>query len=247
MPVSLGQGEEDSLLARRWGSAWQDVAEMSPSERTRLLLVRHGESRVTVKQIIGGDLSCTGLSPLGRRQAEVLGERWTRGHEPKVDALWSSTLPRAKETAELLSPALGGLRVQTHHDLVERRPGEADGVGYKEFSSLFEWAGDVHPHLPLAPGGESLATFNYRTGQALYELIEQNAGTTMMIVCHGGVIDIAMRLFLGLGMNMQFVLWTLNTSITEFVTTDDPGVWRLVRYNDSAHLDGLPPRTEPAE
>ena len=81
---------------------------MSSGEQTRLLLIRHGESEVTVKQIIGGDLACTGLSPLGRHQAEMLGDRWAQGHEPKVDALWSSTLPRATETAELLSPALGG-------------------------------------------------------------------------------------------------------------------------------------------
>ena len=194
---------------------------MSSGERTRLLLIRHGESEVTVKQIIGGDLACTGLSPLGRRQAEALGERYMQGYEPKVDALWASTLPRAIETADLLSPSLGDLKVHTHPDLVERRPGEA--------------------------GGESLAAFSYRTGQALYELVEGYPGTTMMVVCHGGVIDIAMRLFMGLGMNTQFVLWTLNTSITEFVTTDEPGVWRLVRYNDAAHLDGLPPRTEPAE
>ena len=239
--------EDESLEAQQGSLAWQDGAEMSSGERTRLLLIRHGESEVTVKQIIGGDLACTGLSPLGRRQAEALGERYMQGNQPKVDALWSSTLPRAIETADLLSPSLGGLKVHTHPDLVERRPGEADGVGYQEFGSLFEWTGDFHPHLPLAPGGESLAAFSYRTGQALYELVEGYPGTTMMVVCHGGVIDIAMRLFMGLGMNSQFVLWTLNTSITEFVTTDEPGVWRLVRYNDSAHLDGLPPRTEPAE
>ncbi|WP_419918287.1 histidine phosphatase family protein [Candidatus Poriferisocius sp.] len=220
---------------------------MSSRPRTRLLLIRHGESQVTVKQIIGGDLSCTGLSHLGRRQAQALSERWARGYEPNVDALWASTLPRAVETAELLSPALGGLLVQTHVDLVERRPGEADGVGYEEFGSLFEWTGDFHPHIPLAPGGESLATFSYRTGRALYELIEGNPGTTMMVVCHGGVIDVAMRLFMGLGMSRQFVLWTLNTSITEFVATDDPGVWQLARYNDAAHLAGLSARTEPAD
>ena len=210
-----------------------------------MLLIRHGESEVTVKQIIGGELACTGLSPLGRSQAEALGTRWERGHEPKVDALWASTLPRAIETAELLAPSLGGLKVHTHSDLVERRPGEADGVGYEEFGSLFEWTGDFHPHLPLAPGGESLAAFSYRTGQALYELVEGYPGTSMMVVCHGGVIDIAMRLFLGLGMTTHFMLWTLNTSITEFVSTDEPGMWRLVRYNDSAHLLGLPSRTEP--
>ncbi len=240
-----GCGPEDSQEAGAKCSAWQDGGEMSAKKRTRLLLVRHGESEVTVKQILGGELSCTGLSPLGRRQAEELGERWAEGHEPEVDALWSSTLPRAIETAELLSLPLGGLTVQTHPDLVERRPGEADGVAYKEFNSRYEWTSDYHPHVPLAPGGESLAAFHYRTGQALYELVEGYPGTTMMIVCHGGVIDIAMRLFLGIGMNTPFVLWTLNTSVTEFAATDDPGVWRLVRYNDSAHLAGLPARTPP--
>ncbi len=226
--------------------AWQDGADMSADDPTRLLLIRHGESEATVKQIIGGDLACTGLSPLGRRQAEALGERWAQGSEPKVDALWSSTLPRAAETAELLAQPLGGLEVHTHPDLVERRPGEADGVGYEEFANRFDWTGDFHPHLPVAPGGESLAAFSYRTGQALYELVDGCPGTTMMVVCHGGVIDIAMRLFLGLGMTTKFVLWTLNTSITEFTATDEPGMWRLVRYNDAAHLNGLPARTEPA-
>ncbi|MCY4272826.1 MAG: histidine phosphatase family protein, partial [bacterium] len=174
---------------------------MASGDRTRLLLIRHGESEATVKQIIGGDRACTGLSPLGRRQSQALGERWLEGHEPKVDALWASTLPRATETAEALSAPLGGLPVHTHPDLVERRPGEADGVGYEDFADLFEWTGDVHPHLPLAPGGESLAAFSYRTGHALYELVEGHPGATMMVVCHGGVIDVAMRLFMGLGMN----------------------------------------------
>jgi len=98
---------------------------MTSGDRTRLLLIRHGESEVTVKQIIGGDRACTGLSPLGRRQSQALGERWMAGHEPIVDALWSSTLPRAEETAEALSAPLGGLKVHTHPNLVERRPGEA--------------------------------------------------------------------------------------------------------------------------
>jgi len=40
----------------------------------------------------------------------------------------------------------------------------------------------------------------------------------------------------------MFDLWTINTSITEFVVTT-PGRWRLVRYNDHAHLAGLPEET----
>ncbi|MXW42038.1 MAG: histidine phosphatase family protein [Acidimicrobiia bacterium] len=217
---------------------------MSQELPTRLLLIRHGESEVTVKQIIGGDQSCTGLSVLGRQQAEALGRRWAEGHEPKVDALWSSTLPRAYQTAELLAASLGDLKVQMHPDLVERRPGQADGVSFSEFTDQFEWTGDVHPYVPLAPGGESQSDFFHRTGKALYELVHSNPGTTMMVVCHGGVIDVAMRVLLGLAPAAPFLLWTLNTSITEFLTTDKIGVWRLVRYNDSSHLSGLPTHTD---
>ncbi|MCY3967383.1 MAG: histidine phosphatase family protein [bacterium] len=219
---------------------------MSKQSSTRLLFVRHGESEVTVRQVIGGDKACTGLSYLGRQQAAALGQRWAQGHEPKVDALWSSTLPRAFETAELLAEPLGGLDVQTHLDLVERRPGMADGVAFRDFSDQFEWERDHHPHIPLAPGAESQSDFFHRTGKAIYELVEANPGTTMMLVCHGGVIDVAFRVLLGLAPSAPFVLWTLNTSITEFSTTDRPGLWRLVRYNDFSHLHGLPTRTEPA-
>jgi hypothetical protein len=40
----------------------------------------------------------------------------------------------------------------------------------------------------------------------------------------------------------SFVLATFNTSITEFLR-EDAATWRLVRYNDAAHLAGLPAAT----
>ncbi len=217
---------------------------MSELPSTRLILIRHGESEVTVKQIIGGDRSCTGLSDLGRRQAEALGRRWLQGYEPKVDVLWSSTLPRAVETAELLAEPLGGLELHTHPDLVERRPGMADGVAFEEFPDQFDWRGDDHPHMPIAPGAESQSDFFHRTGKALYELAEDHRGNTIMVVCHGGVIDVALRVLLGLAPSAPFLLWTLNTSITEFLSTEKAGIWRLVRYNDFTHLQGLPERSQ---
>ena len=64
-----------------------------------------------------------------------------------------------------------------------------------------------------------------------------------MIVCHGGVIDVAIRQLLDLPRRGQFDLWTLNTSLTEFLVDDTGttrGRWTLIRYNDHAHLVGLP-------
>ncbi|MEY5153195.1 MAG: hypothetical protein RLZZ551_1744, partial [Actinomycetota bacterium] len=43
---------------------------------TRVILIRHGESQVSVDKIIGGFRTCNGLSELGRRQAAALGQRF---------------------------------------------------------------------------------------------------------------------------------------------------------------------------
>lgn len=211
--------------------------------RTRLLFVRHGESVVTVRQVVGGELTCEGLSELGRRQAEALRDRWNNGGEAPIDAIWSSTLPRAVETAAVVAEGLD-MAVQTHPDLVEQRPGEADGVPFADFPARFgppDW--ESRPHVPMAPGGESMATFHHRASQAIEEVAVAHRRQTVMVVCHGGVIDIAFRYLLDLPRYGHFDLWTLNCSVTE-LSVDDTGErrgrWRLVRYNDAAHLEGLP-------
>ena len=66
---------------------------------TRLILVRHGESQVTVNRVIGGPRTCSGLSELGRQQAARLRERWAATPEFTADVVVSSAYPRARETA----------------------------------------------------------------------------------------------------------------------------------------------------
>jgi len=210
---------------------------------TRLLLVRHGESMVTVDRIVGGAASCTGLSPLGRAQAERLRDRLAAGHEPPVSRLYSSTMPRAMETATILNEALD-LTIVSDHDLEEHRPGEADGVPWAEVEDRFgPYEGEKYPHRRLAPGAETPAEFHHRVGVALHRLVEDNLGATVLVACHGGVIDVAFRAALGLPLRPAYDLWTTNTSITELSATHPVGVhpdrWRLVRYNDAAHLAGL--------
>lgn len=219
------------------------------SDETRIILVRHGESNVTVERVLGGPLSCTGLSPLGREQAEHLRDRWAAGAEPKVDVLWSSTMPRARETAQILNEHLQ-LDHQIEEDLEERRPGEADGIKFSEYQEQYgNYDRLQNRYEPISPGGESAAGFFLRAGKALDDVVTASLGKTAVVVCHGGVVDVIFRDLLGLAPQGGFYLWTLNTSITEFVLSDEtyPRRWRLVRYNDSAHLAGLPAETPRAE
>jgi probable phosphoglycerate mutase len=207
---------------------------------TRLVLIRHGESNATVEQRIGGSLTCTGLSPLGRRQAEALAERLRTTGELQVDVLVSSTLPRAVETAEVLAPALGGLPIVLDDTVREHEPGaEVDGMAFEAYVERYgmpDWAGD--PYHVGFPGGETIAEFHHRVATALRQLAKAHDGRTVMVTCHGGVIDVAMRTFLRTPMTGGFETWTRNTSITEFERAEK--VWRLHRYNDAAHLAGLP-------
>src|SRR5688500_12573601 len=133
---------------------------------TRLLLVRHGESVAQVERIVGGDEGCRGLSDLGRRQVEALRDRW-KSTGMAADRLLASNLPRAVETAEILSPAIGGLEVEVDADLAELRPGETDALPWEEYTSRYGVDVAVHPYTPLSPGGESLAAFLLRVGQTL--------------------------------------------------------------------------------
>lgn len=204
---------------------------------TRFVLVRHGESQVTVDRVVGGPRSCRGLSEHGRWQAERLRDRWTERPEISFDAVYSSAFPRAKETAEIVRPALGVPEIFVEPDLGEHDPGpDCDGLTYAQFEEKFgnpDWEAD--PYGVTFPGGETIAEFQLRVGSAVRRLCERHPEATLAVFCHGGVIDTVLRQSLRSFGTGSFEIHTKNTSITE-VELVRTGRWRLIRYNDVAHL-----------
>ncbi len=97
------------------------------SQFTNLYLIRHGEAVVNVKPIVGDMRGDTGLTPLGVTQAERLRDRLAATGEISADVLIASTMPRARQTAEIIAPALG-LPILWDDDVQEMRSGEADGM-----------------------------------------------------------------------------------------------------------------------
>lgn len=217
---------------------------------TRLVLVRHGESNATVNRVIGGPRTCNGLSELGRQQAERLRERWTATPDFEVDVLMASHYPRAIETARIVGPALGADEPLVDAGFGEHDPGpECDGMTYDEFVNRnpesARWWDAEDPYIASFPGGETMAAFHFRVGNAVRRVLDEHEGRTVVVACHGGVVDAVLRLALRAPSMGGFWLHTLNTSITELVHTADRQRWRLVRYNDHAHLAGLPAATPP--
>jgi probable phosphoglycerate mutase len=209
-----------------------------------LVLIRHGESRSSVDRVVGGHEGCSGLTEAGRVQAESLARRLSgTGELAGASALWTSILPRAIETAEIIAPGLDGLDVQRHCDLCEMHVGEADGITWDEFEARYRPSRSRSPYDPICPGGESWAGFLVRAGGALRRVADDHAGQTVVIVCHGGVIDASFAALGNLALRRHFDLRIDNASITEW--SSDPEApeprWRLVRFNDTAHLNGLVP------
>jgi len=208
---------------------------------TRIVLVRHGESQVTVDQVVGGHTACSGLSPRGRVQAEALRARLERtGLLRGVDALYASVLSRAVETAEVIAPGVGtgSLDVVQRCALCELHVGEGDGLPWSQFTSTYGWpAWDTDPTLPLSPGSESWASFIDRAGSGLQAVADDHPGQQVVVVCHGGVIEAS---FVAFGLAPAGPGWRLrpeNTGLTIWSRAD--AGWRLDRFNDCGHLDGV--------
>lgn len=207
---------------------------------TNLYLIRHGEARGAIQNFVGDG----GLSPLGVKQAERLRDRLLATKEIAADIFIASTFPRARQTAEIISPAIG-VPLTLTDDIQEMRPGEAENMSIEEFRQTFgEPDFEADPYHPISPGGENWGQFMLRMGTALDRIICEHAGKTIVLVCHGGIIDGSFLYF------FRMSAWTLpsarfytrNTSIThwqQFTTLRQEKRWRLMKYNDAFHLHDI--------
>lgn len=208
-----------------------------------LYIVRHGEAVCNVNPIIGGFKGDTGLTERGVKQAESLRDRLASTDDYPTDILISSTLPRAKQTAEIIAPALD-LPIVWDDDLQEIRVGEADGLSHKEAHKQFSCFGssDLGPFVPLAPGGESWAEFMLRVSRTLHRITNQYPNMRVMLVSHGGVIDGSFAYFLSIhtrgAQRQRLEFYPRNTSITHWEEYNyrNNRLWRLACYNDKEHL-----------
>jgi 2,3-bisphosphoglycerate-dependent phosphoglycerate mutase len=207
------------------------------SRATRLVLVRHGEATCNITGIVGGRRGCTGLSATGRAQALALRARLLRTRElDGAAALYTSELGRAIETAALVVDAMEPAPDPIADcDLCELHPGSADGLTWDEFRARFgEPDFDRAPERTVAPGGESWHAFVARAAAAVTRVARSHPAELVVIVCHAGVIESTMLSFLPVPPGRRLGLPTEHTSLTEWEHDGDR--FRLMRYNDAAHL-----------
>ncbi len=211
---------------------------------THLYLIRHAQADGRKPGSVGSAIPDAGLSPLGIIQAERLRDRFAETSEIRADVLISSPLLRAKETAEIIAPALG-LPVIVDDEVQELNLGDGEGLIFEELWEKYgDFGLDQEPFRRVATNGDSWAEFTLRACGALDRLIRAYDGKTIVIVCHGRVIDASFIYFLGLSTIKQLpiVLDPYYTSITHWYRGYFDGYgwqeshWCLKRYNDYDHL-----------
>jgi 2,3-bisphosphoglycerate-dependent phosphoglycerate mutase len=200
---------------------------------TRLVLIRHGECVANEKGLAGGPLGDGGLTDLGRSQAEALARRLSVTAELRsATAFYTSTLPRAVETGDIVFAAINpGLVPLRDEDLGELRVGDADGLTWTEIEERFElpnW--DVDPSQRNVPGGESLLDFFARAVAVIDKIVASHPRELVVIVSHGGFIEQAMKIYQGLDGSVRLRPRIEHCSMTEIEFHD--GAKRLLRYND---------------
>ena len=208
----------------------------APPRGTCLVLVRHGEAHCNANGVVGGPLGCGGLTAKGEAQARALLDRLVRTRElDDITAIYTSVLPRAVQTAELLGPGLPPLTVTQDCELCELHPGEADALTWAELATRYgvaDW--NLDPSQPFAPGGESWTGFYDRCARVVAEIVERHPGERVLLVVHGGVIEQVMKMYTGDHAGARLGLRTEHSSMTEIEF--DGARRRLLRYNDVVPL-----------
>ncbi len=200
---------------------------------TRLLLLRHGQTGLSVEKRYSGRGNPE-LTELGRRQADAAADYLAaRGG---ITAVVSSPLQRARDTAAASAKALG-LDVTVDEDLTETDFGQWEGLTFGEASASDpethgRWLRDTSV---APPGGESFDAVATRVRRARNRIIAEYGGATVLVVSHVTPIKTMLRMALDAGPTMLYRLHLdlASLSIAEFYPD---GVASVRLVNQTAYL-----------
>ncbi|MES2423421.1 MAG: histidine phosphatase family protein [Pseudomonadota bacterium] len=199
----------------------------------RLIVVRHGETDWNAVARIQGQIDI-GLNDKGRWQAGRLAQ--ALADEP-VDAIYSSDLARAHQTADAVA-RVTGVAITPTPGLRERVFGNFEGKTFAEIDALWpEQAQAWRKRVPdFAPeGGESLLQFQRRVLGVVQTLVTRHAEGQILLVAHGGVMDLLYRAATGQELQAPRTWLLGNAAINRLLHT--PSGLTLVGWADTQHLD----------
>ena len=185
---------------------------------TTLLLVRHGETDWNRDGRWQGG-SDTRLNDLGREQARALADEL----DGNIDAVYSSDLARARETADIVAAKLQ-LEVRVDPRLRERSFGSWEGLTTLEIEERFA---DSHRRWQAGEGAgaddaEAFEDFSARVNDFLADVLRLHPGENVLVISHGGSIRVIHALAAGVDYvrDHRLIPGVPNCSVARYVARD---------------------------
>jgi probable phosphoglycerate mutase len=194
-----------------------------------LILIRHGlPERVETKD---GSPADPPLTEQGRAQAAATAAQL---QVDRIDRIYASPLKRAHQTALPLAERLG-LEIALEPRIAEYDRDSDTYIPLEELKQTDPEAWRAFMKLGY-PADMDLETFNHEVVVAIEEIIAENTGRCVAVVCHGGVINAWASHILEMGFRLFFD--ARYASINRFMAASS-GERSVISLNEAAHLRGL--------
>ena len=201
---------------------------------TRLILVRHGQTSYNAEVRFMGQLDVP-LDEIGCAQAQAVAKRLSF---ERPAAMYCSGLSRAFDTAGAIQAAIPRhpeLRIDgrlTEGDFGEWQGKTYDSLKARDAERISRWEADRLHVSP--PGGETLQQIAERVQTVYNDILADNKGRTVIIVAHGGSLQVLVALALNLPLEHYWQLWISNASVSELRIDEWGAILHML--NDVSHL-----------
>lgn len=202
---------------------------------TVIYLVRHGETDWNKESRLQGQKN-TSINNLGKIQAQTLA-KCLDNEQFKVNAIYSSDLMRAKETAEIVGAKLN-LNVSFHSGLRERFFGKLEGTTLKDINDRYPNFNVMDTEQNRLLNIELFDDFKKRVYNAVLDISKKQINRNVVIISHGAAINVFLHKIsyskVGTG-----VTDIINASISTIIYNHKTSVWKIKEINCAAHIEAI--------
>jgi len=190
-----------------------------------LIIVRHGLPETVVRE--DGGAADAPLSSTGHEQARRVAD-WLQ--RERIDAVYSSPMRRALQTAEPLARSLEH-EIRVHQGVAEYDRNSAAYVPLEDLKrdNYEEWS----RRMKEKAFAEDPDAFRDEVVEAMEEIIGTNRGKRVTVFCHGGVINAWASHVMGT--RHVFFFDPTYTSVNRFMAAST-GERSVISLNETAHL-----------
>jgi len=209
---------------------------MPDSPLYSFVFLRHGESVGNAEERFQGQYDFP-LTERGRSQAEALAQQW-RNEGLTFDRIVSSPLLRARQTAEIVSAALG-VPLEFDPDWMEINNGVIAGLTEEQAAEVAPRPATMTPYTRFGKVGESRWEVYLRAGRALQRILDRPPGR-YLVTSHGGILNLLLYAVLGIPVQVDFSgphFMFHNTGFAVFTYEPAQHNWRMLAFDNSRTED----------